>query len=92
MFLYVKMFSIYFYICLEFDMRWKSFHVVKKTLENKLVGEKKHIRPLIMDRVMLQHEVRRQSLEELEFSGKNLGIRFFEKLKSMYTLYFPRCV
>ena len=42
----------------DFDTRWKSFHMVKKALENKLVGMKKHIRPLILDRIMLQHELR----------------------------------
>lgn len=42
----------------DFDTRWKSFHMVKRALENKLVGMKKHIRPLILDRIMLQHELR----------------------------------
>lgn len=41
----------------EFDARWKSFQRVKRALENKLVGSKLHIRALLIDRVVLQHEV-----------------------------------
>ncbi|KAI1295461.1 Proteasome activator complex subunit 4 [Halotydeus destructor] len=42
----------------EFDVRWKSFHRVKRALENKLIGSKQHIRALLVDRVILQHELR----------------------------------
>uniref|UniRef100_A0A8B9T6E1 Proteasome activator subunit 4 n=1 Tax=Anas platyrhynchos TaxID=8839 RepID=A0A8B9T6E1_ANAPL len=41
----------------EFDSRWKSFNLVKKSMENRLQGKKQHIRALLIDRVMLQHEV-----------------------------------
>uniref|UniRef100_A0A673KJN7 Proteasome activator complex subunit 4A n=1 Tax=Sinocyclocheilus rhinocerous TaxID=307959 RepID=A0A673KJN7_9TELE len=42
----------------EFDSRWKSFSLIKKSMENKLHGSKQHIRALLIDRVMLQHELR----------------------------------
>ncbi len=72
----------------EFDSRWKSFTLVKKSMENRvrrksatrlpivvsfselkgdlrllsfllqLHGKKQHIRALLVDRVLLQHEVR----------------------------------
>jgi proteasome activator subunit 4 len=41
----------------DFDTRWKGFHVVKKSLENKLTKKKQHIRALMVDRLVLQHEV-----------------------------------
>uniref|UniRef100_A0A8C3A3V6 Uncharacterized protein n=1 Tax=Cyclopterus lumpus TaxID=8103 RepID=A0A8C3A3V6_CYCLU len=40
----------------EFDSRWKSFTLVKKSMENRLHGKKQHIRALLIDRVLLQHE------------------------------------
>uniref|UniRef100_A0A672KRB5 Proteasome activator subunit 4 n=1 Tax=Sinocyclocheilus grahami TaxID=75366 RepID=A0A672KRB5_SINGR len=42
----------------EFDSHWKSFSLIKKSMENKLHGSKQHIRALLIDRVMLQHELR----------------------------------
>nr|UCK81620.1 proteasome activator complex subunit 4 [Arenicola marina] len=42
----------------DFDGRWKSLHIVKKAMENKLIGKKSHIRALLVDRVQLQHELR----------------------------------
>lgn len=43
----------------EFDSRWKSFKLVKKSMENRLHGKKQHIRALLIDRVLLQHEMRK---------------------------------
>ncbi|XP_021936150.1 proteasome activator complex subunit 4B-like isoform X2 [Zootermopsis nevadensis] len=40
----------------SYEMHWKNFRVVKKVLENKLVGQKQHLRALLIDRTMLQHE------------------------------------
>ncbi|KAJ9582853.1 hypothetical protein L9F63_022812, partial [Diploptera punctata] len=40
----------------NYEMHWKNFRVVKKILENKLVGQKRHLRALLIDRIMLQHE------------------------------------
>lgn len=42
----------------ELDTRWKAFHLSKNILENKLYGEKKHIRSHLIDRIHLQHELR----------------------------------
>ncbi|EGV92976.1 Proteasome activator complex subunit 4 [Cricetulus griseus] len=50
----------------EFDSRWKSFNLVKKSMENRLHGKKQHIRALLIDRVMLQHEA---SLRTLTVEG-----------------------
>ena len=41
----------------DFDTRWKGFQVVKKALGNKLTLKKEHIRALMIDRLVLQHEV-----------------------------------
>ncbi|XP_061562704.1 LOW QUALITY PROTEIN: proteasome activator complex subunit 4B-like [Phycodurus eques] len=51
----------------EFDSRWKSFTLVKKSMENRLYGKKQHIRALLIDRVLLQHEMRKLVLEGREY-------------------------
>ncbi|KAK7918864.1 hypothetical protein WMY93_010148 [Mugilogobius chulae] len=51
----------------EFDSRWKSFTLVKKSMENRLLGKKRHIRALLIDRVLLQHEMRKLVVEGCEF-------------------------
>ncbi|KAJ7987499.1 hypothetical protein DPEC_G00327130 [Dallia pectoralis] len=51
----------------EFDTRWKSFNLVKKSMENRLHGRKQHIRALLIDRVMLQHELRKLTVEGCEY-------------------------
>ncbi|KAE8600768.1 hypothetical protein XENTR_v10013403 [Xenopus tropicalis] len=51
----------------EFDSRWKSFTLVKKSMENRLHGKKRHIRALLIDRVMLQHELRTLTVEGCEY-------------------------
>ncbi|XP_076463728.1 proteasome activator complex subunit 4B-like [Babylonia areolata] len=42
----------------DVEARFKSFRVVRAALENKLATKKKHIRPLLVDRVTLLQEVR----------------------------------
>ncbi|XP_068688324.1 proteasome activator complex subunit 4-like isoform X1 [Montipora foliosa] len=42
----------------EFDSRWRSATSVKRAMEDKLAGKKKHVRPLLIERVQLQHEMR----------------------------------
>ncbi|KAK3093564.1 hypothetical protein FSP39_017345 [Pinctada imbricata] len=42
----------------DFDARWKSFHSVKEAVEDKLREKKKHLRPILVDRVVLQQELR----------------------------------
>ncbi|XP_019726122.1 proteasome activator complex subunit 4A isoform X1 [Hippocampus comes] len=51
----------------EFDSRWKSFNLVKKSMENRLHGKKQHIRALLIDRVMLQHELRKLTVEGCQY-------------------------
>uniref|UniRef100_A0A673MFT3 Proteasome activator complex subunit 4B n=1 Tax=Sinocyclocheilus rhinocerous TaxID=307959 RepID=A0A673MFT3_9TELE len=51
----------------EFDSRWKSFTLVKKSMENRLHGKKRHIRALLIDRVLLQHEMRKLLVEGCEY-------------------------
>ncbi|XP_072526695.1 proteasome activator complex subunit 4A [Salminus brasiliensis] len=47
----------------EFDSCWKSFSLVKKSMENQLHGSKQHIRALLINRVMLQHELRNLTVD-----------------------------
>ncbi|GAB1609586.1 proteasome activator complex subunit 4-like [Argonauta hians] len=42
----------------DFDLRWKNLHSVKDALSMKLGGYKSHVRALLIDRVLLQHELR----------------------------------
>ncbi|XP_043911057.1 proteasome activator complex subunit 4 [Protopterus annectens] len=51
----------------EFDSRWKSFSLVKRSMEDRLHGRKQHIRALLIDRVMLQHELRTLTVEGCEY-------------------------
>ncbi|XP_074520213.1 proteasome activator complex subunit 4B [Halichoeres trimaculatus] len=51
----------------EFDSRWKSFTLVKKSMENRLLGKKLHIRALLIDRVLLQHEMRKLVVDSSEY-------------------------
>ncbi|XP_061787911.1 proteasome activator complex subunit 4B-like [Nerophis lumbriciformis] len=51
----------------EFDSRWKNFTLVKKSMENRLHGNKQHIRALLVDRVLLQHEMRKLVVEGREY-------------------------
>ncbi|XP_046888598.1 proteasome activator complex subunit 4B-like [Hypomesus transpacificus] len=51
----------------EFDSRWKSYTLVKKSMEDRLHGRKQHIRALLIDRVLLQHEMRKLVCEGCEY-------------------------
>eukprot|EP00092_Neocalanus_flemingeri_P031411 GFUD01034116.1.p1 GENE.GFUD01034116.1~~GFUD01034116.1.p1 ORF type:complete len:1998 (+),score=527.07 GFUD01034116.1:71-6064(+) len=42
----------------EYDARWRSFQATKKAMENKLLGSKKIIRAILVDRCHLQHQSR----------------------------------
>ena len=39
-----------------YEAHWKNFRLAKKVLEDKLVGQKRHLRPLLISRTVLQHE------------------------------------
>lgn len=45
----------------DFETHWKNFHVIKKVLEDRLRGGKRHLRQLLIDRVMLHQEFRTES-------------------------------
>ncbi|XP_068596993.1 proteasome activator complex subunit 4A [Brachionichthys hirsutus] len=51
----------------EFDSHWKSFNHVKKSMENRLNGKKQHIRALLIERVTLQQELRKLTIEGWQY-------------------------
>ncbi|XP_060589859.1 proteasome activator complex subunit 4B-like [Ruditapes philippinarum] len=69
----------------EFDARWKSFHAVKKALEDKLRGGKNHLRAILVDRVLLQHQMRC-----LQKTDRSFTARHQELLQDLYTLSISR--
>ena len=42
----------------EYDTRVKNYHAIRKALENRLVGARRQIRALMLDRALLQLEDR----------------------------------
>ncbi|KAM4716279.1 proteasome activator complex subunit 4B-like [Anableps anableps] len=71
LFVIIKIISDLMFFCgthkKEFDSRWKSFTLVKKSMENRLLGKKQHIRALLIDRVLLQHEMRKLLVDGSEY-------------------------
>lgn len=45
----------------DFNNRWKAFHFLKKSTENKFQQKKKHLRHILIDRVELHQEFRNES-------------------------------
>lgn len=45
----------------DFQTHWKSFHITKKHLEDRLRGNKFHLRQILLDRVMLHQEFRSET-------------------------------
>lgn len=45
----------------DFEVHWKSFHMVKKCSEDRLHMNKMHLRHILVDRVMLHQEFRNES-------------------------------
>lgn len=58
----------------DVDARWKSFRVVKAALQNLLNHQKKHIRPLLVDRIQLLHELRSLSATPRHVTAKHLDL------------------
>ena len=63
--MWISFFQIFYFLIFfhgvkkeEFDARWKNFQSVKIALANSLVKNKKHIRALLIERIVLQHESR----------------------------------
>lgn len=70
----------------EFEMHWKAFHCGKKVLENKLLGGKHHLRGILVDRAVLQHEVIQSyaSIMPTE-THKNIILSLLELATSRYS-------
>uniref|UniRef100_A0A8D8S251 Proteasome activator complex subunit 4 n=1 Tax=Cacopsylla melanoneura TaxID=428564 RepID=A0A8D8S251_9HEMI len=45
----------------EFEKQWKGFHYLKKHLENRLIGQKSHIRTVLISRILLHHQTRQNT-------------------------------
>lgn len=69
----------------DFDLRWKSFHTVKKALEDKMRGGKRHLRALLVDRALLQHQIRSLQKTNHAFTAKHHDL-----LQDLYTLSISR--
>lgn len=67
-------------------MRWKSHHLTKKSLEDRLHQKKKHIRNVLIDRVMLHQEFRNDS-RSCSFTATHtqLMLALFELAVSQYS-------
>ena len=52
----------------EFKHHQSSARMIKMSLDNRLKGSKKTIRPLLIDRVMIQHESRLNEAYKTEFT------------------------
>ena len=49
----------------------KSYHAVRRALDNRLVGSRRQLRPVIVDRAMLQHEARLLERCHVPFTDKH---------------------
>ena len=70
----------------ELDNNWRSFNFVKKIMENRLIGGRKHIRPIHIDRAFLQHESR--VLEKCHTSLTTVHIQVYNNLLSLATSHY----
>ncbi|KAL4238306.1 Proteasome activator complex subunit 4 [Mactra antiquata] len=69
----------------EFEAHWKSLHAVKNALEDKMRGGKKHLRAILIDRVLLQHQLR-----SLQMTGRCFTSRHKILLEDLYKLSISR--
>jgi len=70
----------------EYEARNKSFQAVKKVLDNKLLGNKKNIRPIFVDRTHLQHETRLVENVNRDFTESHQQI--FHDIVDLATSYY----
>ncbi|CAG9839520.1 unnamed protein product [Diabrotica balteata] len=70
----------------DFEFHWKSFHMTKKLLEDRLLQKKLHLRHVLVDRVMLQQEFRIES-RNCSFTGTHrmILLDLFELSTSRYS-------
>ena len=59
----------------EYESRMKSYHAVRRALDNRLVGSRRQLRPVIVDRAMLQHEARLLERCHVPFTDKHKQVR-----------------
>eukprot|EP00095_Tigriopus_kingsejongensis_P000186 maker-scaffold41_size498431-snap-gene-0.12 protein:Tk00186 transcript:maker-scaffold41_size498431-snap-gene-0.12-mRNA-1 annotation:"proteasome activator complex subunit 4" len=64
-----------------YDSRYKSYKAVKLILDNKLVGCRKQIRVLIIDRIQLQHEGRMTERNSVPYTKSHTKV-----LENLFTL------
>lgn len=70
----------------NFESRWKHYQMVKKVLENRLVGKKRHMRALLIERTVLQHESRSEkALAFLTNTHKMIMLNLLELSCSHYS-------
>jgi len=82
--------SLLFYVGVqreEYDVRRKSFRVMKRSMENKLLGEKKHIRCLLVEKGFLQHEGRLLENSKRAFTEAHKQI--YMNLLTLATSHYP---
>ena len=70
----------------EMDNNWRSFNFVKKIMENRLIGGRKHIRPIHIDRAFLQHESR--VLEKCHTALTSSHVQVYKNLLSLATSHY----
>jgi hypothetical protein len=58
----------------EYDSHWKSYLVVKRVLDHKLIGSRKTIRPMLIDRVALQHDNRLIERSRVAFTSTHASV------------------
>ncbi|KAJ8924060.1 hypothetical protein NQ315_006837 [Exocentrus adspersus] len=70
----------------DFEFHWKSFHMAKKLLEDRLHQKKLHLRHVLIDRVLLQQEFRIES-RNCSFTNthKQIVLDLFELSVSRYS-------
>ncbi|XP_018576290.1 proteasome activator complex subunit 4 [Anoplophora glabripennis] len=70
----------------DFEFHWKSFHMAKKLLEDRLHQKKLHLRHVLIDRVMLQQEFRIESRNcSFTETHKQILLDLFELSVSRYS-------
>jgi len=72
----------------SFEKHSKNFHQSKSKLEVKLFGSKKHIRAILLDRILLQHEKRLVENTHLTFTSTHQVI--FSLLVTLATSHYSK--
>ena len=70
----------------ELDNNWRSFIIDKKIMENRLIGGRKHIRPIHIERAFLQHESR--VLEKCHTSLTTVHVQVYNNLLNLAASHY----